>query len=116
MREFEKHLCEYVILGSPCRPLLFFMNFLIKKGARPTVYTKELPFKIKALGLARFCRYFAPSCDDTLLEILSRHASLYTSKKCVLIYTPYYGGFIERNRLKLEKDFLILSSEDIYAS
>ena len=116
MREFEKYLCEYVILGCPRRPLLFFMNFLIKKGARPTVYTKELPVKIKALGLVRFCRYRATSLDNALLEILLRHASLYTSKKCVLIYTPYYGGFIERNRVKLEKNFFILSLEDIYAS
>lgn len=116
MREFEKYLCEYVVLGCPRRPLLFFMKFFINKGTRPTVYTEKRPFKSRVFGMARFCIAHTLSSDNVAIEILLRHARCHPAKKCVLIYTPSYTNFIERSRSKLENNFLILNSEDIYAS
>lgn len=114
MREFERYWCEYVILGCPSNPILFFTKFLVKKGVHPTVYAENPPFIARILKLARFCVSHGLSSDETALELLLRHAYCHSSKKAVLLYTPSYSEFIKRNRGKLEKNFLLLNSEEIY--
>ena len=114
MREYEKYWCEYVILGCPRRPLVFFTHFLFKKGVSPTVYAQRAPFIPKILGLAKFCVCREISRYEIATDILLRHADCNSSKKCVLIYTQEFAEFIQDCRGKLEKNFLILNSEEIY--
>lgn len=111
---FEKYWCEYVILGCPRRPLFYFTSFLIKKGLRPTVYAQKAPLMPRILGLASFCVSNQISRHEVTLDILLRHADCHSSKKCILIYTPDFAEFIQSCRERLEKNFLLLNSEETY--
>lgn len=114
MREYEKFWCEYVILGCPCRSSAFFINFLIKNGVRPTVYAQRAPIIPRLLGLARFCISPKITRFEVAFDILLRHADCHSSKKSVLIYTSDFEDFVQCYRAKLEKNFLVLNSEEIY--
>lgn len=108
MRELEKYYCDYIILGIPKRPFRYFISFFIKKGIRPTVYAQNANWPLKISRLAKFCISDSFLHDVIVLEVLERHASQKGNRKLSLIVKDArFGGFVRRNRQKLEKIFII---------
>ena len=113
MRDIEKYYYNYTLLGIPDKPLLFLLSLSLKKGVHPTVYSHRYPFLAKLLAPAKICVSDGMGRDGILLDILSRHADFHQSKRLILIFTPQYRGFIERNSDILKKSFVIRSQEEI---
>ena len=112
MYQTESLYFEYIILGLPKKSFSFLMRMCLKKKLIPTVYAPSLPFFSKFFGLATFCRTSTKCADGVLEEALKRHALAFTSKKCVLLYTDEFEGFVNRKKETLEKFYLIKKAED----
>ena len=111
MYQIESLYFEYIILGLPKKSFSFLMKLRLKKKLTPTVYAQSLPFLAKFLGLANFCRTDKKCADGVLEEALKRHALAFDSKKCVLLYTDEFEGFVSRKKETLEKFYLIKKAE-----
>lgn len=108
MREIEKYYCDYIILGLPEKTFRYLLGFFAKTGIRPTVYSDRANFASKFLGLAKFCLSDFWGHDEIVFECLKRHARRKGAKKITLIIAdPRFEFFIERNREKLERLFII---------
>lgn len=108
MREIEKHYCGYVILGLPDKPFRFLADFLVRKGVRPTVYADRASVPAKLLGLAAFLPDDILRYDSIGVESLERLTVCGHFKRFTLICAnSKFSEFIERNRERLEKSFII---------
>lgn len=108
MREVEKSCCGYIILGLPEKPHKFLLNFLIKKGIRPFVYTDCTRIISKLTPLARFMPEEILENNRAGVEGLERHTLDRRLRKITIICADKkFEGFIERNRARLEQRFII---------
>ncbi len=108
MRDIQKYYCGYIILGLPEKPISFLVDFLVKKGVRPIVYTDKASVPAKLLGLAKFLPDDIFNHDDIGIESLERltvsdHFKLFT----LICADKKFSGFIERNKDRLKKSFII---------
>lgn len=108
MKKIEKYYCGYIILGLPEKPFKYLVDFFIKKGVRPTVYANRASVSAKLLGLARFLPDEILLYDDIGVESLERLTVCGHFKRLTLICADNrFSKFIERNRERLEKSFII---------
>ena len=110
MREIERSCCGYIILGLPEKPLRFLMDFAVKKGIRPIVYSERGRVIPRLLPLAKFLSADVFKYDGLGVEALERHTLDKRLRRITLICAvPEFWGFIERNRERLEKRFILSS-------
>ena len=108
MREIEKYYCGYIILGLPEKPFRYLVDFLVKKGVRPIVYADRTLVTAKLTGVAKFLPDEILLHDSIGVESLERLTVCGRFKRFTLICAnSRFLGFIERNRERLEKSFVI---------
>ena len=112
-RDIEKSCCGYIILGLSEKPTRFLLNFAFKKGVRPIVYADGTSLVSRLASLAKFLPAHILDRDEIGVESLDRHMLDKKIRRMTLICAdPKFSGFIERNRQRLEKRFIIQMTHD----